>query len=173
MRTAGSYCRSIGLRARGRLAASAENRSGPGRTGLTESEIRSLLRAAGLRGTASRIRVLERLSSATAPVSHSELADALVPMGFDRATIYRNLTDLTEVGLATRVDHGDHVWRFEFRPPDAADRHDHLHFVCTDCGTVSCVPDLEVKITARAGTRGASVGRVSEVVLRGLCDDCG
>lgn len=132
-----------------------------------------MLREAGLRGTASRIRVLERLSAATAPISHSELADALVPMGFDRATIYRNLTDLTEVKLASRVDHGDHVWRFEFRRPGSGDAHDHLHFVCTDCGTVSCVPELEVQIRSRVGAAAASVGRVSEVVLRGVCDDCG
>lgn len=141
--------------------------------GLAEPEIRRLLRDAGLRGTASRIRVLERLSSASAPISHSELSEALVPLGFDRATIYRNLTDLTEVRLATRVDHGDHVWRFEFRAPGSEKAHDHLHFVCTDCGTVSCVPELEVQIKPRLGSASTQMSRVSEVVLRGVCDDCG
>ena len=76
------------------------------------------LRAAGLRATSARIAVLaalHRLSPGDEPVSHPELAAALAPEGWDRATVYRNLIDLVETGIATREDRGDHTWRFALR----------------------------------------------------------
>jgi Fe2+ or Zn2+ uptake regulation protein len=74
-----------------------------------------MIRAAGLRSTSSRVAVLRYLMGAEQPVSHANLVEALADEGFDRATIYRNLMDLTEVALLTRSDLGDHVWRFELR----------------------------------------------------------
>ena len=81
----------------------------------TLAEIRSEIRGAGMRSTAPRISVLERLRRAVAPLSHAEITEELVPLGFDRATIYRNLVDLAEAGLVSRVELGDHVWRYEIR----------------------------------------------------------
>ena len=46
-----------------------------------------------------RIEVLGRLEASTAPLSHGDLAVELVPLGFDRATVYRTLNDLVEIGL--------------------------------------------------------------------------
>ena len=55
-----------------------------------------------------------------AVIVHPDEARALPSAGrrsqaWDPATIYRNLTDLSEAGLARRTDVGDHVWRFEAR----------------------------------------------------------
>ena len=128
------------------------------------------LRAAGLRRTGPRVAVLERLLRAHAPISHGELADDLEHLGFDRATVYRNLTDLTHAGLVARTDLGDHVWRFSIMPESGADHgRVHPHLLCTDCGAVVCLPDVKVKIAAAPGKR-----RVAEmaVQLRGLCDQC-
>jgi Fur family transcriptional regulator, ferric uptake regulator len=88
--------------------------------------LRSKISSVGLRSTAPRVAVLEHLQSATTPLSHGEIFDALVDQGFDRATIYRNLADLTEAELLSRTDVGDHVWRFEQRrdgPRGAAPEH--------------------------------------------------
>ena len=76
-------------------------------------ELRTLVRQKGLRATPSRLAVLELLRSSDAPMSHGDVADRLASQAWDRATIYRNLTDLAEVGLVRRTDVGDHVWRFE------------------------------------------------------------
>jgi Fur family ferric uptake transcriptional regulator len=128
------------------------------------------LRAAGLRRTGPRVAVLERLTRAEAPVSHGELADDLEQLGFDRATVFRNLTDLTNAGLVVRTDMGDHVWRFSLMQEGEVDHaRKHPHLLCVDCGTVVCLPDVKVKITAAPGKK-----RVSdmEVQLKGLCDSC-
>ena len=75
------------------------------------------------------------LSSAVTPVSHGELVDALAGEGMDRTTVYRNLVDLTQVGLVQRTDLGDHVWRFELRRSRTeGDDAKHPHFTCSDCG---------------------------------------
>ena len=132
-------------------------------------ETRSALRTRGLRATPSRIAVLEMLRTEAAPMSHGDVADRLAAQRWDRATIYRNLTDLAGAGLARRTDVGDHVWRFEAVTSD----HDtaHPHFVCTECGTVECMPELELAVR-RAKAPRAVRNRQVEVHVRGLCDGC-
>jgi len=131
-------------------------------------DLRERLRLAGLRATAPRLAVLGALRAVPAPISHPELFERLGPEGWDRATLYRNLTDLAAVGLLRRVDHGDHVWRYELAGHDPG----HAHFVCTSCGDVACVPDVTVALPAgSAGPRSVAGGRIA-VRLHGECDDC-
>lgn len=135
---------------------------------MTDDDLRRQIRAAGLRATSSRVRVLRLLQRRDGPTSHPEVNDELGTEGFDRATLYRNLTDLTDAGLLRRVDLGDHVWRFEL--VDAQhDEEAHPHFLCTNCGEVSCLPDLE--LPRRGLPRSVAEGQV-EIQFRGLCDDC-
>lgn len=142
----------------------------------SRTEIRSLrarLRDNGLRATAARVAVLEGLSDAEGPLSHAEVYALVEDEGFDRATVYRNLIDLTEVGLARRYDLGDHVWRFELA--DEADAHaedPHPHFVCNECGIIECLPDDAVALRAVRGAPRSLRGPGLEVQLRGLCDAC-
>lgn len=128
------------------------------------------LREAGLRRTGSRIAVLERLQKATSPLSHAQLSEDLTALSVDRATVYRNLMDLAEAGLVERRDLGDHVWRFELRGDGAAHAQQHPHLVCTDCGSVSCLEDVEVKVKVARGSRLDP--DELEVQLKGRCTDC-
>lgn len=131
------------------------------------------LRAAGLRSTSPRVAVLRELDSATAPRSHADLVEALGEEGYDRVTIYRNLTDLTEAGLVMRADLGDHVWRFELkRGTTNSHQGTHPHFTCIDCGTVACLPAESVRITSARGAPKSVSARSVDVQLRGLCDRC-
>jgi Fur family ferric uptake transcriptional regulator len=135
-------------------------------------QLRDRIRASGLRSTAPRVAVLACLEHAAWPMSHAEICEALQDEGFDRATLYRNLVDLAEAKLLTRSDLGDHVWRFELRREGGGHETRHPHFTCTDCGEVACLPDVQVRIEAGAGTP-KSLGESSvQVQLRGRCDDC-
>jgi Fur family transcriptional regulator, ferric uptake regulator len=139
-------------------------------------ELRSAVRAKGLRATPSRLAVLELLRSSDSPMSHGDVADRLATQEWDRATIYRNLTDLAEAGLVRRTDVGDHVWRFEAVTGDH-EASAHPHFVCTECGTVECLPEIELAVrTSRTASRAkpprAVKQRQVEVHVRGLCDAC-
>jgi Fur family ferric uptake transcriptional regulator len=138
--------------------------------------LRDELRGRGLRATPSRIAVLGLVRSVGEPMSHGDVADRLEPgkpgvsTTWDRATIYRNLVDLAEVGLLRRTDVGDHVWRFE-AIGTAHEAKAHPHFVCIECGTVECLPKTTVAVSP-ANTPRAVRKREIEVHLRGLCDDC-
>lgn len=137
----------------------------------TASDLKAALREAGLRSTAPRLAVLEYLYKVGAPASHAELHDKLAASGFDRATLYRNLIDLADAGLVTRTDLGDHVWRFELRR-EGSHAADHPHFVCTDCGGVSCLPGTSVRISAPKGAPRALERKAVKIQLSGLCDAC-
>jgi Fur family ferric uptake transcriptional regulator len=131
--------------------------------------LRAAVRNAGLRATPSRIAVLRLLRTAGSPVSHSDVVAELASQAWDPATIYRNLTDLSDVGLARRTDVGDHVWRYEAINGHQASAHP--HFVCTECGSVECLPDLEYVVTRAKAPRAVRLKRV-EIQLRGPCDAC-
>ncbi|HEX7700976.1 MAG TPA: transcriptional repressor [Kofleriaceae bacterium] len=133
-------------------------------------ELRSLVRARGLRATPSRIATLELMRATEQPMSHADVADRLVAKGWDQATLYRNLMDFVEVGLLRRTDMGDHVWRFEL-VRDEHRQDAHPHFLCTECGTVACLPEMEF-VVPRSPTPKAVKQRKIEVQMRGLCDTC-
>lgn len=156
------------------------------RSATTAETAIAIIRGAGLRCTRARVAVLEHLATARGPKTHAEVADALDDRGFDRATIYRNLTELTAARLVARVELGDHVWRFELaraaKPGAKGD--DHPHFVCTSCGDVACLDDVKVSISPRskrgdagrgsaARHGGNGIRAVKEVLLKGTCGECG
>jgi Fur family ferric uptake transcriptional regulator len=138
-------------------------------SGSEGEQIRARIRAAGLRATPGRVATLRVLLDASAPRTHGEVVAELQALGLDRATVYRNLIDLTEAGLLFRSDHGDHAWRFEASAPHARD---HVHFVCVDCGDVSCLPGVDVSVSGRRGVPRSVQSREVEVQLRGRCDAC-
>jgi Fur family ferric uptake transcriptional regulator len=136
-------------------------------------ELKQRLRDAGLRATSARIAVLRALEAGDGPSSHAEVFESVAALGFDRATIYRNLVDLSDAGLARRTDHGDHVWRFELVGEDGHDAELHPHFVCNACGTVACLPEGALTVQGRRGIPRSLRRRDVEIQVRGLCDECG
>jgi Fur family ferric uptake transcriptional regulator len=138
----------------------------------SSNEYAAILRKSGLRKTAPRIAVLELLEGATTPRTHGEIAADMAGHGFDRATIYRNLIDLVEANLVSRSDLGDHVWRFEMRRDSGGHARQHSHFLCTDCGGVTCLPGGAVRLVSSRGLPRAVLSREVEVQVKGRCDAC-
>lgn len=93
-----------------------------------------------------------------------------MPLGFDKATIFRNLADLTNAGLVVRSELGDHVWRFEFRDHAHSEIRQHPHFVCIDCGNITCLD--QATLEKQLKTIDDQIGHVTEVLLRGHCTSC-
>jgi Fur family ferric uptake transcriptional regulator len=141
-------------------------------SGLSVKEAREMLRGATLRATACRLAVLQYLSQSDMPISHAEVADELVPSGYDKSTIYRSLIEFVDAGLAARLDLGDHVWRFELRSESGQQHAEHPHFMCLSCGGVECLADVKVTIAPKKGAGKRSIGEVTEVLLKGHCPSC-
>ena len=137
----------------------------------SHDSIQNEIRRAGLRATPARMATLVMLRESKSPMTHAVVADHLAVSGIDKATAFRNLNDLSEAGLLRRTELGDHVWRFEAVGDEGKDGGQHPHFLCVDCGTVSCLDD--VKLTAGSLRQSSKVGEVTEILLRGHCNDCG
>ena len=135
------------------------------------TELKQRLRDAGLRATSARAAVLRCLLEASTPLTHADVCAHLDRLGYDRATIYRNLMDLADVGIARRTDLGDHLWRFELAD-GAHDAETHPHFVCTDCGEVTCVPDDAITLAAARGVPRSVKQAKVEIQVHGVCNDC-
>lgn len=136
------------------------------------SALRERIREVGLRATAARVAVLRTLLRATGPMSHAEVYDSVDKDGFDRATVYRNLIDLSDAGVLNRTDVGDHVWRFELIDGDSESGDAHPHFVCNDCGIVECLPTSSVSVKRTPGAPSSLKDGSTEIHVRGVCDDC-
>ncbi len=130
--------------------------------------VKQAIREAGLRATPARMATLQLLRQSGAPLTHAVVADHLAASGVDKATAFRNLNDLVDAGLLRRTEVGDHVWRFE----SISSEHDsgHPHFLCVDCGAVSCLGD--VKLTAGSQRASEKIGTITEILLRGYCNEC-
>ncbi len=132
---------------------------------------REEIRSRELRATTSRVAVLWALRASRAPKSHGDVAATLSGFGLDRATVYRNLLDLTGAGLARRTDLGDHVWRFEAVRPGRGGK-EHPHFLCDACGTVTCLDDLKLVFKSRPPGLKTLPRRDVAILVKGKCDDC-
>lgn len=132
---------------------------------------REQLRAAGLKCTEQRLVVLQALAEAKRPLSHREMIDRLSRFGWDAATIFRNLNDLFQAGFLTRLDAGDHVWRFELKQL-SADASGHPHFLCVECGSITCLDQTSNSVTASNLPLPRGTPEVSEILLKGRCRSC-
>jgi Fur family ferric uptake transcriptional regulator len=115
---------------------------------------KTTLKAAGLRSTAARV------------------VDSLSEFGFDQSTIYRVLHELAEAGLLSKLDLGDQLRRFEYREAKSNHELEHPHFMCVDCGTVTCLEEFSFQLTPSRGPRREKLGEITEVLLRGHCAKC-
>src|SRR5688572_5212848 len=134
---------------------------------LRDDDLRELLVSRGFRVTEQRLVILRELAKLRIPTSHPELTDRLAGSGLDRATIYRNLLSLTEAGVLIKTQLGDNVWRFELPRSTSSAHGTHPHFICSDCGSVACLPSSSVSLRGEAARN-----QVSEVQLKGRCTDC-
>jgi Fur family ferric uptake transcriptional regulator len=112
--------------------------------------------------------VVELLAAESCAVTALEIDRRLARVG--RASVYRALEQLEELGLVQRVDLGTDSAGYERVDPGG--RHHH-HLLCERCGAVTPFTDERLEGAIE------SIGRASrfevsahEVVLRGECPEC-
>ena len=136
-----------------------------------QAEVRVLLKNQGMRSTAQRIAVLLILHEQEAPMTHDEVMGLLSPGLYDKAAVWRVLSDLTGVGILRRMDLGDRVWRYELHDACRAVTDDHPHFLCESCGEVTCLPPLEVR-AKEGGLPQALMSADFHIRISGNCGGC-
>lgn len=128
----------------------------------------SLIRATGARLTQPRARVLAFLLTQDRPLTHHEIYGELPGDALDTVTLYRVLEWLTENQLVHRISGADQVWRFSTGA--GKHEHDHAHFQCTSCDSVTCVND--VPLPRRVKLPEGFVGEEVDFLIKGTCPLC-
>ena len=137
-----------------------------------QDKVRALLRAQGLRATAQRIAVLVLLHEQKVPMTHEEVMGLLAPGVYDKASIWRVLSDLAGVQILRRMDLGDRVWRYELQDAQHTVSDDHPHFLCEECSAVTCLPPLIVHAKSDGQLPAALVGAEFRIRISGTCGTC-
>ena len=84
------------------------------------------------------------------------------------ATVYRNLALFKDQGLITSLGTVKGVERFD------GNTEPHVHFICTQCGSVLDLPQISVPEELNSAVAQSSGGRVDNCQLSftGLCGNC-
>jgi Fur family transcriptional regulator, ferric uptake regulator len=126
------------------------------------------LREAGYHKGGGRERVVGLLAGKSCAVSALEIDAELNGVG--RATVYRALDQLEQLGLIRRIELGLDSTGFEKVGPQG---HHHHHIVCSNCGKVIPFEDQPLEKAIRAIAKRSGVSLEShDVTLRGTCTGC-
>jgi len=136
-----------------------------------QAEVRALLKSQELRATAQRIAVLVTLHEQKSPMTHEEVMGLLAVGLYDKASVWRVLSDLAGVGILRRMDLGDRVWRYELQDACRTVTDDHPHFLCEACSEVTCLPPLEVRAIG-GGIPQALLNADFHIRISGKCENC-
>jgi len=130
------------------------------------------LQAAGHRRGGARTAVVEALAGHECAVTALDLDDELRRRrpAVARASVYRALEQLEQLGLVQRVEVCRGTAGYERIDPTG---HHHHHAICRECGRMVPFEDatLERAIGAVSARMSFDVTE-HDVVLRGLCDRC-
>ncbi|HMS62411.1 MAG TPA: Fur family transcriptional regulator [Solirubrobacteraceae bacterium] len=129
------------------------------------------LAEAGYRHGGARAAVLQQLDDQACALTAYDIEAALRDRGraVGRASVYRVLEELHELGLVTKVELGQGQARYE---PARAEHHHH-HLVCDTCGDV--VPFDDERLERAIATLSKRVDfdvSEHEIVLHGACANC-
>jgi Fe2+ or Zn2+ uptake regulation protein len=131
---------------------------------------KDILHKAGYRATPGRIKLLERLSESTRPLTIAQMHKNSSLRGINEVTLYRAIESLVSSGIVRRVDlQQDHAYRYELAAPH------HHHIVCTKCGTVEDFSATACSsILKKAAKESNSFKTINNhsIELFGLCAHC-
>jgi Fur family transcriptional regulator, ferric uptake regulator len=142
----------------------------PRRATASVTPIAPRLSAAGERVTRQRLLVAAELADAGEQLSAQELYERIRSKHPEvgRATVYRVLEALVDVGAARRLERPGHVYAYVACEPDH-----HHHLVCTRCGRVESIGERFVQeLSDGIARRYKFKIEDSTLDFYGLCAEC-
>ena len=123
---------------------------------------------AGLRRSSPRQRVIDLLAGQDCAITALDMDARLEGVG--RATVYRAIEQLEELGLVQKVDLGGSAFGYEKVDPSG---HHHHHIVCDECGLVQPFEDETLEKAIHEVRQSGFTIKTHEITLHGRCRDCG
>lgn len=133
-------------------------------------ELESILIAKQINPTAMRLLVLEFLLKQKAAISLSDLEKEFERS--DRTTLYRTLKTFEEKGMIHNIKDGTEAVKYAVCEAECKEgiHYDmHLHFYCTKCKELFCLPNTQIPEIALP--KKFQLQEVS-LVARGICNNC-
>jgi Fur family ferric uptake transcriptional regulator len=134
------------------------------------TRLNDILRRKHLSITDSRKKILSLFLSTKDALAHGDI-EKKAGEKFDRVTVYRTLQTFVEKGIIHTIPTADNSILYALCKDCTEGHHhdDHVHFVCTNCGTTLCLDDVvSPKIDLPEGYEAKTV----QVVIYGVCRDC-
>lgn len=134
------------------------------------NELENILIAKQINPTAMRFLVLEYLLKQKTAISLSDLEKEFEKS--DRTTLYRTLKTFEEKGMIHNIKDGAEAVKYAICEADCKDgvHYDmHLHFYCTICKELFCLPKAIIPTVTLP--EKFMLQEVS-LVARGICSDC-
>jgi Fur family ferric uptake transcriptional regulator len=130
------------------------------------------LAVAGYRQGGARSAIVALLDEQTCALSAAEIERALRRRSrkVSRASVYRVLEELEQIGLIARVEVGQGSVRFEAARHGAGHHH---HLVCERCGRLQPFSDEGLERAIRRVSERIPLDvSEHEIVIRGACEAC-
>lgn len=134
-----------------------------------ESHIIELLHQQGFRATGPRRAIVEAALSRQGRFTAAEMVDELHPQGVGRATVFRTLDLLTNLGMLERIHADDRCHTYTL----CDGGHHHHHLICTGCSRVTEVSSGAIEQAIQLIAHQTQF-RVEHhlVEIQGLCQAC-
>ena len=120
------------------------------------------------RNTKAKTKIQELIDSSSVALSPSEIHNSLEGI-CDKVTIYRILQRLMEADLIHKIVDTDGSIKYaSCYSCQSVHEHDHVHFSCENCKSVTCLDDVKPKYEL------AKSYMVSEMnfIISGICPQC-
>lgn len=120
------------------------------------------------RNTAAKTEILKLINSSEVAMSHADIQTALDGV-CDRVTIYRVLDRLVNEDLVHKILTFDGGVKYaSCHDCGTKHHHDHIHFSCEQCQTVTCIEDVQPSFKLPKSYKVKDVS----FTVSGLCPEC-
>lgn len=133
-----------------------------------QSRVLRQLSARGFRETSARRAIVETVLNKAGQFTARQLHEELRRWGVGRATVFRTLDLLVDLGVLNRL----HTDEYRSTYIVCADQHHH-HLVCERCGSVQEISDPRVERAVRAmAVESGFRAREHHLEIVGVCGRC-
>ena len=136
---------------------------------MNTNQIKELLQKKKLKATKTRIGVLEKMQKTNSAISYSVIQKEMKQT--DRVTLYRTLEALKENGVIHKAFQDKNETFYAICDNNCDDEkhlHEHLHFKCLKCKTITCE---EINEAIEIKMPNFIINKVS-VNVEGFCFKC-
>ena len=135
------------------------------------TRVDDILRRNSLSVTESRKKILGLFLNLHGALAHGDI-EKKAGEKFDRVTVYRTLQTFVEKGIIHTIPTTDNSIRYALCKNNCSEGHhhdDHVHFICSSCGTTYCLD--QVSVPPVQIPKGFSA-HDTNVVINGVCKNC-